>query len=203
MKRLCLALSLAASAASAQDCDRQPFPLEPRLPRAAVKPERSGQPTPPEIARIRNGVISASAGIPPGVGPLYQAWLAYDFDRAIFIAVDSASYDGRRPRPDKPLRPNQAWRYVKEDQINRAELVTIMAATAGQAREVACMANRVVNIAEWDTSPPLLDMPSADAWVAVHILKDGKRLRTQTAKAKPVKEQLGKLLQTALQLTQP
>jgi len=91
VKRLCLALSLAASAASAQDCDRQPFPLEPRLPRAAVKPERSGQPTPPEIARIRNGVISASAGIPPGVGPLYQAWLAYDFDRAIFIAVDSAS----------------------------------------------------------------------------------------------------------------
>jgi len=63
VKRLCLALSLAASAASAQDCDRQPFPLEPRLPRAAVKPERSGQPTPPEIARIRNGVISASAGI--------------------------------------------------------------------------------------------------------------------------------------------
>ena len=201
MIRLAFALLLASNAASAQDCDAQPFPL------SAPKPDtgliRQGEPYPPEITRIRNGIVSASAAVPIGAGPLYQTWLAYDFDRAIFVSVDSYTYDGRRPRPAKPLKPNQQFRYVKDDQLSRAETVTVLPASAVQAREIACLANLTVFTLEHDNTPPLRELPPDHVTHSVHIIRNGERLRNNPPAIKRRKDQLSKLLQSALNISQP
>lgn len=201
MIRLALALLLASNAASAQDCDAQPFPLT--APRPDARLIRKGEPFPPEIKRIKNGIVSASAAISIGPGPLYQTWLAYDFDRAIFVSVDSYSYHGRRPRPARPLKRNQLFRYVKEGELNRAETVTVLRASAVQAREIACLANLTVFTLLHDNTPPLREMPPDHVTHSVHIIQNGERLRNNPPAIKRRKDQLSKLLQTALNTSQP
>ena len=197
MIRLALALLLISNAANAQDCDPQPFPLT--APEPNTRLIRKGEPYPPEITRIRNGIVSASAAISIGPGPLYQTWLAYDFDRAIFVSVDSYTYNGHRPRPAKPLNRNQLFRYVKDDKLNRAETVTVLPASAAQAREIACLANLTVFTLEHDNTPPLREMPPDHVTRSVHIIQNGERLRNNPPAIKRRKDQLSKLLQSSLQ----
>lgn len=197
MRLFALALLIACGGAAAQDCDPRPFPLT--LSKADARMEKEGQKYPPEITRIKNGVIAYTISIAL-VGALYKTWLAYDFDRAIFIAVDGFSYDGKPPRPPKRPQRNQLFRYVKDDQLNRAEMVTVIKATPAQAKEVACQANRIVSVTERDNSPPDRGPLIDHVQFAFHVIRDGKRVPKEAPAARPLKDQLSRLLHTTLKI---
>ena len=134
------------------------------------------------------------------VGPLYKTWLAYDFDRAIFIAVDGFSYDGKPPRPPKRPQRNQLFRYVKDDQLNRAEMVTVIKATPAQAKEVARQANHIIDVAERDNAPPDSGPLADHVQFAFHVIRDGKRVAKEAPAARLLKDQLSRLLHTTLKI---
>jgi len=129
---------------------------------------------PPEITRIKNGVVFVSAGIAPGIGIFTQNWYAYDDERHIFVSVEGKSYESMRPRPDLPVHKNQMDRYVRNGKrLHRAERITILAANPKTVNSLSCIAERHISLRDSKGVTAGGNMPSADGWAYVNVLKNG------------------------------
>ena len=182
----CAAIAAHAAPAAPPTCDGGSFPVKP--PAGAGKwagtaeirkLARTGRPTPPEIERIENGVVAASAGITPGVGIFQQSWLAYDIDRAILVHVDGESLDKHGRVPARRLKANQFQRRVNGDTLDRIEVVTVKAASAAQVAQLVCGVNLLL---AFKPGPPEQRLPpTADGWDSLLVKKDGQTVKTEPA----------------------
>lgn len=176
-----LGLLACGNALADSACEAGPFPTDaspPKKnvwasPKAIQKLTHADNETPPEVTRIKNGVVYFSAAIPPGLA-YFQDWYAYDLDRAIFVSVQGENYETVRPKRKFPIHKNQMYRYVKNGpQLHRAERITVLAADAGTVRRLACVANRFFVSRNSSDVQTRLHLPPSDGWTAVSVIKDG------------------------------
>src|ERR1700756_5769708 len=128
--------------AQAEECSDLPAP-GPATPNHWAEPSEiqsqsmANAAYPPEISRIRSGVVSYFEGgfINDGM----MTWYAYDAERELFIAVLGNA--GRRLLKNSDLRlgPNQLLRTTIAAGYQRSEFVTIVAADSRQVAEMSCL----------------------------------------------------------------
>ncbi|TFW30932.1 hypothetical protein [Duganella callida] len=175
-----------ALAVDSSSCEEGPFSTQPSPPkdnpwaraRAIRELATVDSQQPPEITRIKNGLVYVSVGIPPGLGILKEGWFAYDIDRAIFVSVEGRSYDGARPKPDHPVGRNQMDRYVHNGKdLRRAERVTVIPASAAYAKNFACMINALSNAHKRQDGTRARTLPPADAFGYLNMVVNGDVVR--------------------------
>jgi sugar lactone lactonase YvrE len=142
-----LAASLSASGATmcgaaAELCPRGEFETDlTELKHSFVQPDTRMEKTslpffgavPPEISRIRSGVISSMAGGPLGH---FAVWEAYDAARHLFVLVNGGSEYGSSPTDCDGYR-------FELRAGDRTYCMTIVSGTPDQARQFACLVNRL------------------------------------------------------------
>lgn len=177
-----LLLSLAGLAAAqppATECPPAPFALNAAPPKAnnwashaeIQKQFSANRPTPVEIERIRDGIVSYHKGS-GGEGEGTEFWYAYDAARHVFVSV--VGHSGRRLErvPAKSrLGPNQFVRYTDAAGRARSEFVTVIGGDAAQARRFACLANTLLATPVGIVARPL---PSDTAVKTLFIRRGGK-----------------------------
>lgn len=152
--RVPLLLAVLAMAMPAQaeelpkDCPAAPF-VEARIARvpgdwasaALVQAEsKADARTPPEMARIRTGVVSHSEGGYINDGSI--SWTGYDAERAVFVSVIGGAGPRLESAPGaERLQSNQLFRYTTAAGYRRSELVTVVSANPAQHRAMLCALN--------------------------------------------------------------
>ena len=160
-------------------CRSGPFEAgeSPAIHSALIEFLRSNKKDPPEITRVKNGIVSFYVGGFVNDGVI--TWYAYDADRWLFISILGGDGPRLKAVPKSSLLDkNQFVRFTTAVGYKRSEFITVVRASAEQAHLLSCLMND--SIAEKPSSESN-EMPTDTVESDLYIIKDEQNFGTGSA----------------------